>query len=183
MRLTKRGSVGGWGGGESNHKHIDPNNTDNLVNTAETIVPHRCHPAFLLIHTNTTSCKPKIRHRNGFVKLLDVCRFLLTSSCTEWWNSGTKTETPEETSQPQFFIKGWPNSAAWSSDTKLQLAGEKMQVSNQGRDGTGGMTTQDNLPQSKNCTVASGETTPNNSDRHLKAHSPENHALRLVLSS
>lgn len=54
-----------------------------------------------------------------------------------------------------------------------------MQVSSQGRDGTGGMTTQDNLPQSKNCTVASEETTPNNSDRHLKAHSPENHALRL----
>lgn len=43
--LTKRGSVGGWGVGGSNHKHVDPKNTDNLVSTAEAIdPPHHIPP-------------------------------------------------------------------------------------------------------------------------------------------
>lgn len=43
-----------------------------------------------------------------------------------------------------------------------------MQVSSQGRDGSGGMTTQDDLPQNKNCTVPSEETAPHNSAQHQK---------------
>lgn len=43
-----------------------------------------------------------------------------------------------------------------------------MQVSGQGRDGTRRMTTQDNLPQSKNGMVLSEEAAPNNCDRPQK---------------
>lgn len=68
------------------------------------------------------------------------------------------------------FIKGPSESAVSSHPTpKLQLRGEKMQVSGQGRDGTGRMTTQDDLPQNQNSAVVqSEETAPNNSEQPQK---------------
>lgn len=75
-----------WVGGESNHKHIDPNNTDNLVNTAEAIVTSHYQPPLLSPDKQISPHNPKFLCRNSFMKLLDVCWFPLMSSCTEWWN-------------------------------------------------------------------------------------------------
>lgn len=50
--LTKGGS--GWVGGESNHKHVDPNNTDHLLNTAEA--------------TQTPAPNPPLTHPIGNLK-------------------------------------------------------------------------------------------------------------------
>lgn len=85
-------------------------------------------------------------------------------------------------SEITLFIKVWMKVLSHPTP-KLPLSGEEMmQVSEQGRDGTGRMTTQDDLPQNQNSVVPGEETTANNSRQPQTHISVKNPALRSVLS-
>lgn len=84
-------------------------------------------------------------------------------------------------SEITLFIKVWMKVLSHPTP-KLPLSGEEMQVSEQRGDGTGRVTTQDDLPQNQNSVVPGDDTAANNSRQPQTHISVKNQALRSVLS-
>lgn len=159
-----------WWGGGSNHKHVDPNNTDNLVNTAEAIAPPTANipQPLSLLHTNITS---ETQNQKWVCETFSYIVFS-TDVIMHWSNRVRIMKC----------LCNYSLSGTFSHLTvQLQFGGQKMQVSSQGLDRKDDIT---NRPTSE---PKQSDTKHRNRTKHLRVISEvlwlHNAALCSVVSN